>query len=178
MRYQIRLLGILASVLVFSSTTLQAEIRPEKIHSVGNKKNKVYVKDGLYVGGNGKLNEFTVKDIRWGNKAEFERIVIELVGEQSPYYHVSMSPEESSITLSISGKAKLDFSPAKIIGAFKRSSMIEDIMLLPPIEGVPWTFKLVLKAGSPVEVFELNQPSSTRLILDLQHKKHKAPLKG
>lgn len=174
--------GLIAAICYFSCSSLQnvhAAIRPENVRIADTKKNQTYLKDGLIVGGDGLINDVTIKEIRWASNHGYERIVIDLEGNRNgepvaiqrpPYYQVAVNPDEKRLIFSISGKNKLNFDPKKVISAFKRSSLIQRVVLLPLLEGVPWTFVLELKEELAVEAFELAQP--VRVILDIQQKKN------
>lgn len=157
---------------------LMAEIRPEKIHLAESKKNKSYLHDGLIVGGDQAMDDVTIQDIRRSSNPDFERIVIDLEakknGEPSPiqrppYFQLAVSPDERRLVMSIWGRPKLNFNSKKVIAAFKRSSVIQNVVLLPRLEDDSWTFVFELKSESPVELFELTKP--VRLILDIQRRK-------
>jgi hypothetical protein len=72
--------------------------------------------------------------------------------------------------MSVWGRPKLHFNSKKVLAAFKRSSVIQNVVLLPRLEDDSWTFVFELKSESPVEVFELTQP--VRVIMDIQRKKN------
>jgi hypothetical protein len=171
--------GFVLAICLISGPWLHAEIRPEKIRVANSTKNLSYLRDGLITGGDGQMDDVTIKEIRWASNRGFERIVIDLEGNRNgepvaiqrpPYYQVAVNPDEKRLIFSVSGKTKLNFDPKKVISAFKRSSLIQRVVLLPPLEGVPWTFVFELKEEAPVEVFELAQP--VRVILDIQQKKN------
>ena len=170
---------VLGVVVIGSFSSLcRADLRPERIHVAESRKTKAYIQEGLVTGGFGKVDNFIVKDIRWAKNGPFERIVVDLGGytqgeetelNRPPYFQVALSPEENRMTLSLSGKAKLSFNSNKVIASFKKSKFVEQVTLLPLIEGVPWTCVFQLKPEVMVETFELGQP--VRVILDLQPKK-------
>ena len=160
-----------------------ADFRSEKIHTADIKKTKAYVRDGLIIGGDRAINDVIIKGIRKGTNGEssetFERVVVDLTGttngeitdiQRPPYYQLSVSPEERRLIVSIWGRPKLNFNAQKVTSAFKRSSVIQNVVLLPRLEEDSWTFVLELKAESPVEVFELSNP--VRLVMDIQRKKN------
>jgi hypothetical protein len=163
---------------IFFSPQLRAEIRPNKIHTADAKKNKAYIRDGLIVGGDGHIEESTVKGIRWSKSNGFERIVFDLSSPPTedpkaiprpPYFQFSLAPEEKKLTFSLAGHPKLNFDPKAVLAAAKKSSLIQDVTIFPPIEGVPWMIVFELKKDVSIEAFELNEP--VRVILDIQPKK-------
>lgn len=170
-------IGIMSALAAMSSALSYALIAPAQIHLSETKKNKSYISDGLILGGDRTVDEVSIKDIRHASNLGFERIVIDLDStrgsekkvQRPPYYQVSINPEEKRLVFTLWGKAKLDFDPKKVMSSFKQSSMIQNIMLLPTLEDDSWTFAIVMKSTSPVEVFELTHP--VRLILDFQKKK-------
>jgi hypothetical protein len=170
-------LAVLGAPWIWHSS-VSAEIRPERVHVAEAKKSKSYVHDGLIVGGDRQIDEVTVKDIRRAQNPGFDRIVIDLSGthngepaaiQRPPYYQIAVTPDERRLIFTIWGKPKLGFNAKKVLASFKRSSVIQNVMLLPRLEDNLWTFVLELKSDSPVEVFELSNP--VRVIVDIQHKK-------
>lgn len=166
-----------AGALLLSTTTARADLRAEKIHSADGKKNRIYIRDGLVVGGDRAIDEFVVKDIRRAANPGFERVVIDIEGlrhgesaaiPRPPYYQVAITPDENRIVLTFWGKHRVNLDPGRIRASFRKSAVVKSVLLLPTIEEDTWTFALELKSGPPVEVFELGNP--TRIILDIQTK--------
>jgi hypothetical protein len=152
-----------------------AELRPDKVHVADAKKNLSYIHDGLFVGGDKAINDVVVKEIRRAANVGFERVVIDLEGTKSgeptaiprpPYYQVAVTPDEKRIVFTLWGKPKLGFDSRKVIAAFKKSSVVANVVLLPKVEEDTWTFVFELKGDSPVEVFELSDP--VRVIMDIK----------
>lgn len=157
------------------SVLAMADLKPEKIHTADSKKTKAYVRDGLITGGDRAMNEVIVKDIRRAANSGFERVVIDVNGNRNgeeaaiarpPYYQVAVNPDESRIVITMWGHMKLAFNPKKIIAAFKRSHVVENVILFPVLEDDTWTFVFEIKTGHPVEVFELSNPA--RVIMDIR----------
>jgi len=170
--------GVLGCVTFSLVSKAEAEVRPERVYLADAKKNKAYVRDGLIVGGDRAIDDVVVKNIRRSINKGFERVVIDLeanrngepaVIQRPPYFQLAATPDERRLVVTMWGRPKLSFDAKKVIAAFKRSSVIERIVLLPRLEDTSWTFVFELKAGSPVEVFELSKP--VRLILDIQQKR-------
>lgn len=173
-RYSSIGLGTLAFFLWASAG--QAEIRPEKIHLADAKKNQSYIKDGLITGGDRMIDGYIVKDIRRAANATYERVVIDLEGnrhgepapiDRAPYYQVSVTPDEKRLVFTLYGKSRLSFDAKKVTAAFKKSTALDHIDLLPAFDDGTWTFALGMKAGHSVEVFELANP--VRIILDIRN---------
>jgi hypothetical protein len=158
------------------SSAASAELRPDKVHVADAKKNLSYIRDGLFVGGDKAIDEVVVKDIRRAaNPGGFERVVIDLEGSKNgepaaiprpPYYQVSVTPDEKRLVFTLWGKPKLGFDSNRVVAAFRKSSVIENVVLLPKVEDNTWTFVFELKGDSPVEVFELADP--VRVIIDIK----------
>ncbi|MCM2323209.1 MAG: hypothetical protein NDJ90_08095 [Oligoflexia bacterium] len=154
-----------------------ADVKPEKVHLADSRKTDAYVRDGLITGGDSEINEFIVKDIRRAaNPGGFERIVIDLEGNRNgdpvaipraPYYQVAVNPDEQRIVFSIYGRPKLGFDGQKVASMFRKSASVGNLLLLPVVEDGIWTFSMDLKAGKPVEVFELSEP--VRIIIDIRN---------
>lgn len=165
---------VLASV--FGMPSVQASTpNPEKIHTADKRKKGDYIRDGIIQGGDKKITEVSIKEIRRAPNKGFERIVIDLEGsrggepvaiERPPYYQVAVSPEEKRIIFTIWGDPKLSFNAKKVIAALKKSPLIQSVELLPRVEKESWTFVIGLKEGKPVEVFELS--NGVRIITDIR----------
>lgn len=169
----------LLSPLMFALLALpgfaQAELRPDKVHVADSKKTQAYIRDGLITGGDKAIDEVVVKDIRRASNAGYERIVVDLEGSingepaaisRPPYFQISVTPDERRIVFTIWGKPKLGFDSRRVVNAFKRSSVIQSVELLPRVEENTWSFVFGLKGESPVEVFELSNP--VRIIMDVK----------
>jgi len=136
-----------------------------------------YVQDGLVTGGDQAINDVVVKDIRRAVNPGFERMVIDIQGTKSgeeaaiarpPYYQISVNPDENRLIITIWGKPRLELHSKKIMTEMKKSSVIQSLELLPPMDANSWTFVANLKAKHPVEVFELVNP--VRVIVDIKNK--------
>lgn len=163
-----------ASVLASSA---DAELRPEKVHVADIKKTQTYVRDGLITGGDKAINEFVVKDIRRATNTGYERVVIDLEGnrngepaaiERAPYYQVAVTPDEKRMVVTVFGRSRLGFDSKRIQGVFKKSAVVEKLVLLPTLEDGSWTFAFEMKGSHPVEVFELSNP--VRVIVDIRNR--------
>lgn len=152
-----------------------AEIRRDRVHVADSKKNKFYVKDGMIVGGDKAIEQVVVTDIRRSKNPEFERFVIDLEGnlngdpaavKRPPYYQIAVTPDEKRLVFSIWGKPRLAFDSRRVVAALKKSPAIQSVQLLPRLEEDSWSFVFELKAGYPVEAFELSNP--TRVIMDIR----------
>ena len=150
-------------------------LNSDHVHVVEPRKNKAYIKDGVFIGGDRAIDDVVVKDIRRAANLGFDRMVIDLEGNKNgepaaisrpPYYQISVSPEEKRLTFTVWGRPKLHFNAKKVLAAFKKSPIIQKIELLPRLEDNSWTFTVNLKSGTPVEVFELSDP--IRIIVDIR----------
>ncbi len=160
------------------SAVAHAELRPEKVYVAENRKTQTYIKDGLIVGGDQAIQDVIVKDIRRAKNPLFERIVIDLEGNQGgepaviqrpPYYQVAVTPDEKRLIFTVFGKPKLQLDAKKIDAEFKHSQWVQGIQLYPKVEKDSWTFALEMKSGQAVEVFELADP--VRIIVDIRNSK-------
>lgn len=178
-----KLNGILAgAVVVLVQVALQpafSAVEPQRVFQAAGKKNQQYLADGIVVGGDSAIQNVRVKEIRRAaNPQGFERIVIDLEAsradgeptalERAPYYQVSVNPEERRLIYTIWGKPQLDFKATQVLAAFKKSPAVQSVEFLPLVHEDQWTFVLNLKAGRPVEVFDLSQPA--RIITDIRLK--------
>lgn len=160
-----------ALVLTFSLSGYSwADLEPSRIFQAQGKKVGKYISDGLVVGGDPQVSSAQIKDIRRSVNGEYERIVIDLVDSQAmgrtPYYQVSINPEEKRLIYTVWGQPEPGFQVAKVIAAMKKSRTIESVELLPPVEADRWTFVLNLKLDGPAEVFDLSSPG--RIITDIR----------
>ena len=153
----------------------RAELRPDKVHVADSKKNQSYIRDGLITGGDKAIDEVVVKDIRRAANPGYERIVIDLEGTHDgeaaaiprpPFYQISVTPDEKRIVVTIWGKPRLAFDSKRVVASFKKSSVIQDVQLMPRVEENTWSFVFGMKGDSPVEVFELTNP--VRIIMDIK----------
>ncbi len=153
-------------------------LKADKISIADTKKTQAQVRDGLIIGGDRAIHPVIVKDIRFSNQKELERVVIDLEGTQNgepaaiprpPYFQVEVNPNQKRIGVSVWGNPELRFDSKKITTAFKKSNLLESVDLLPKLEDEVWTFSLPLKSAVNVEVFELTQP--VRIIIDLSKKR-------
>jgi hypothetical protein len=173
---------MLLPLLLAFATAAHADIRPEKVYVAENRKTQTYIKDGLITGGDSAIQDVVIKDIRRAKNPLFERIVIDLEGNQNgepaaiprpPFYQVAVTPDEHRLVVTIWGHPKLAFDAKKVTSLFKPSATVSSIEMLPKIESDSWTFALQIKPGESVEVFELSDP--VRIILDTRgdiHAKH------
>jgi hypothetical protein len=171
----LKILSPLIFALLALPTLVQAELRPDKVHVADSKKTQAYIRDGLITGGDKAIDEVMVKDIRRAANAGYERIVVDLEGtangepaaiNRPPYFQISVTPDERRIVFTIWGKPKLGFDSRRVVNAFKRSTVIQSVELLPRVEDNTWSFVFGLKGESPVEVFELSNP--VRIIMDIK----------
>lgn len=152
-----------------------AALKPEKVSVAEAKKTKVYVLDGVIVGGDWAIDSFKVSGIRRAANPGYERIVVDLEGsragepvalERPPYYHVAVSHGAKRVVVTILGRNQLTLAPDKVAAAFKKSKLISSVDLMPMMEKDRWSFVMNLRAPGSVEVFELALP--TRIILDVK----------
>ena len=157
--------------------TLEAKIAPNMIQNALLSKTNAYRDNGLFVGGDSGTEGVVVREIRHGRPKEYEALVIELwqnlSGELTPlnlppYFHVALIPEEQKIQIAIWGHPTLQYNAKETLRQLKKSTLIEDIDLLPKVENELWTFSLRLKKAVWAEVFELSNPA--RITLHLKAK--------
>ncbi len=158
-----------------SAGRADAAFQPGTVHVADSKKTQFYVLDGLIVGGDRTVEDVVVRDIRRAANAGYERLVIDLEGNKNgesialqrpPYFQVAVTPDEKRLVFTIWGHPKLGFDSRKVQAAFRKSSLVSKVDLLPRVEEDLWTFSVELKGGSPVEVFELANP--IRIIVDIR----------
>lgn len=164
--------------LASATSAAYADLKPEKVHVADAKKNKSYVKDGLVVGGDRSITDVIVRDIRHSNNGGFERVVIDMQGTlkgetvaipRPPYFQLAVAQDERRLVVTVWGHPSLQFDSRKVVAAFRKSGVIQNIQLYPKLETDSWTFAFELKSNFMIETFELTKP--TRVILDIQKKK-------
>lgn len=165
-------------VSLLSGISASAAIAPSEVHQAELKKTQSYIREGIVVGGDRAIDDVTVKDIRRATQSDFERIVMDLDAarsdqptavSRSPFYQVSLEPEQKRVTVTVFGNTRLGFKPKGILDAFRKSPNVAKVELFPRLDADHWSFALILKANLPVEVFELSDP--VRIILDLKSKR-------
>jgi hypothetical protein len=156
----------LATLFILSISSAVAALEPNRIHEALPKKTENYLGEGLVMGGDREVQGGIVKDLRRATNAGFERIVLDLDSEKTPYYQAAVEPAEKRIVVTIFGNPKIAFNAKKVVEQFRKSSLVQKVELFPKVEEDTWIFALHLKAAVPVEIFELSSPS--RIILDLK----------
>jgi hypothetical protein len=158
---------ITQSVLFFLSiSSAVAALEPNHIHQALPKKTENYLGEGLVMGGDREVHGGVVKDLRRATNAGFERIVLDLDSEKTPYYQAAVEPAEKRIVVTVFGSPKVGFDAKKVVDQFRKSPLIQKVELFPKVEEDTWIFALHLRAAVPVEIFELSAPS--RIIIDLK----------
>lgn len=166
----------LLHVFITDFAQAQIDISPEKIHLAEHRKNKFYITEGLFTGGDGRVKEIIVKNIyRSFKNPQLERITIDLKNNEDkeiialprpPFYQVSLNSAEKRIIVTLWGNPEIAFHPKNTTASFRLSPIIKQIALLPQLEEGLWTFVFELKNRISLEVFELSQP--LQIVLDLQ----------
>jgi hypothetical protein len=179
----VRLLLAIALVFALASHRASAELTPHKVFLSENRKNQLYLADGLVLGGEPSKQPIVLKDIRHARNVGYERMVFEFETQENgaplslsrpPYFQVAIHAEENRLLVTFWGNPQLQFHSARVAQLFRQSGIIRNLQLLPKVEDDRWTVALELQPHSAVEVFELKDPA--RVILDLQKKNPKAPI--
>lgn len=157
--------ALFLACLIGSSAS--AALEPNQIREALPKKTEMYLKEGVFSGGDREVRAGLVKDIRRAANGGFERIVIDLDSVTAPYYQASIEPSQRRILFTLFGSLRLGIDAKKIIAHFKKSPLISRVEFFPKVEDDAWTFALHLKNAVPVEVFELAAP--TRIVVDLKN---------
>lgn len=144
----------------------RAVVSADKIHVVDSRKTQIYMKDGVFTGGNRDTEAAVIRDIRRANNAGYERIVLDIDSAKIPYYQVAVDPGQKRITLTVFGDPTLSFHAPEVVKAFQKSSTVSRVDLYPKVDGTTFNMVLQLKGASPIEVFELSSPN--RIIFDVK----------
>jgi len=169
---------LLSVVLFLSYSTTFAALGPEpkNIHISDIRKTNVYIKEGLFLGGDQLMNQASVTGLRYSSHKKDERIVIDLSGTHKgelsaiarpPYYQVQVDPLLKRAVLTLYGNPiSLQFNEKNFLSQLKKSSFFQSAEVFPLLEKDRWTVVFHLKKNSPVEVFELKNP--TRIVIDFK----------
>jgi hypothetical protein len=153
-------------LLTLMMSTAVAAIELGDVREALPKKTDLYLKEGMFSGGDREIRFGLVKDVRRATNGGFERIVVDLDSEKAPYYQASIDPSLRRILVTIFGSPKITLDAKKIVDQFRKSSLVARVEFFPVVDEDVWTFALHLRAAVPVEVFELTAP--TRIIFDLK----------
>ncbi|MCC7442360.1 MAG: hypothetical protein IT285_12055 [Bdellovibrionales bacterium] len=168
-------LALLALAGPAASAAVDPALSPRSVHTADLRKNKVYVDDGIVVGGDRNVNDVVILGLRHATQAGFERFVLDLEGngegdsvaiERAPFYQVSVAPDTRQVVFTVWGNPKIGFDPSKAVAKLKNSSVVKNVELLPVLEKDRWSFVVHLREPRAVEVFELSRP--VRVILDIR----------
>lgn len=174
-------LGLISTVLFLVSSSVPSldaalkGLKPDDVYLSGPKKTNVYVRDGLYVGGDRSIKDVVVLGVRLGKKQGYERVVLDLEGTTNgepsalprpPYYQLEVSPTMKRLVMTVWGDPKLEFDARAVFRNFKKSKAVDQVRLYPQLDSDRWTFALNLKEGYSAEVFELSNP--VRVIVDIK----------
>lgn len=143
-----------------------AVVSADRIHTVESKKTQIYMKDGIFTGGNREAESATIKEIRRANNTGFERIVLDIESPKIPYYQVSVDPTLKRVTMTVFGDPTLAFNAPAVVKAFQKSATVSRVDLYPKMDGSTFSMVMQLKGTTPIEVFELTSPN--RIIFDLK----------
>jgi hypothetical protein len=156
----------LAILLVLLVSDAVAALEPSKIREALPKKTETYLSEGIVMGGDREVRASIVKDLRRATNAGYERVVLDLEANGTPFYQASIEPSAKRIVVTVFGNPRLGLDARRAIESFRKSPLVESIELFPKLEDDAWTFALHLRAAVPAEVFELSSP--TRIIIDLK----------
>lgn len=149
---------------------------PDLVRTAEPRKSSAYLKHGLFVGGDRDITDVVVSGIRHSKGTDYERVVIDLVGnkqgdpvaiQRPPYYQIAVNPELRRLVVTLWGKMKLEFDPLKTSSIGQKSNVLKGLSLFPLLEQDRWSFEIKMKSEAPVEVFELSDP--VRIIVDVRN---------
>jgi hypothetical protein len=139
-------------------------------------KRNAYTAEGSISGGDRASSDFRVSQIRVAaNPAGYDRLVIDLQGSEAgekseltrpPFSMVENDPSNKRLTITLYGKAKLDFSRQSSTQQAKKTKHISKLDFLPILDNDRWSFVVQTKVPVKAEVFELSSPA--RVIVDLK----------
>jgi len=152
-------------------------LSPQKIFMTDQKKTKHYIEDGIFVGGDRKIDQVALHDIRFAMSDQYERLVLDFDAnhhgdkswiKKSPYFQVSVEPDKNQMTVTLFGNPSLSLNFSQILTRFQKSKYIESVQFFPVLDDDRWTFVIALKQPAVTEVFELVSPA--RVVIDLAEK--------
>lgn len=158
--------------------TAMAGLPPSKVQPLMPRKNSMYLEQGVFLGGDSSVKDFSVKEVRCGRQKAFERCVVELKpGESLPYVHLGLTRGAKEAILHFRSRS-VDMptllSKSALLSQLKKTHIVGKLEYL-DVEGadpeaVQIRIELHHKAG--VEAFLLSNP--TRLVLDFSAADSKA----
>ncbi len=150
-----------------------AAFAPADVIAAAKTKRNVYVSDSVFWGGDALANPMSLTGVRWAPNQGFERLVIDLGGEGQgweaklpPYFQVGVSSSRNVITVSIKGITERKLSEDGLTRAFKKSSVIQNAYLAPPLEGDLAALEFSVRKPVDVESFYLVNPP--RIVIDVR----------
>ncbi len=157
------------------SAVTPAGMSAQDIHVADSTKTKLYLKEGLVIGGDRTIDDVIILDVRHSMNTDYERVVIDLDGNKNgepaviqrpPYYQVEISPVQKRMVVTVFGKPKLAFDAARVKKGFSKSKLVKSVELFPVLEKDRWSFAITFTSAKSAEIFELANP--VRVILDLK----------
>jgi len=149
---------------LFSQVNAFAEIATTE---VDYKKNNRYVQAGVYYGGTKDGTHAVLKDIRWANNGEYERVVIDLEPPKHPYFQVSIENEQKRIVITFWNRTSIEADIKSVLTKLNKSKIVKSAQIYPGLDDELSILSIYLKAATPTEVFSLANPN--RIILDLKY---------
>jgi hypothetical protein len=151
----------------------QAAFSPAEVIAASKVKRGVYVSDSVFWGGDALANPMSLRSVRWASNQGFERLVIDLGGEGQgwetklpPYFQVGVSSSQNKISVSIKGITERGISEDVLARSLKKSSMIQDAYLAPPLEGDLAALEFSVRKPVDIESFYLVNPP--RIVIDVR----------
>jgi hypothetical protein len=155
----------------------QGALDPERVHRAEGRKTEVYIREGIFAGGDRSVESVTVTGLRRGNNGRFERVVIDLGASRAgdpvalaraPFFQAGVRAKPRRVSLTLWGSPTLAFDTRRVQREFRQSRVIRRLELLPNLDGESWTFAMDLREDAAVEAFHLSDPA--RIIVDIRSK--------
>ena len=164
--------AFLLALLTFPLST-SAAFAPADVVAAGKAKRNAYVTNSVFWGGDALANPMSLTGVRWAPNQGYERLVIDLGGEGNgweaklpPYFQVGVSSSRNVISVSIKGVTERHVSEDILARTVRKSSMIENAYLAPPLEGDLAALEFSVRKPVDVETFYLVNPP--RIVIDVR----------
>jgi len=168
-------------VLLILTITLNFShfLHAEKI-SVKKFKHGEYISSGLVSGGE-IADGLDVKNIRWADRGNFERLVFDIYKWGGPTNPTGILPNEYPGTYKFEFKSHAEVEASfegyraftASFPAFNKSNLVSEIAIIRDEENADdssFRIKILFKQPVSIEVFELNSPA--RIVMDIIEKPH------
>lgn len=172
------MVGILITPCVGRAQATEFDASGGSVFPVSQTKAKAYLQEGVFVGGDQRVSEYAVTQIRRAPNAGFERIVFDFdtfdsgqvsALSRAPYYQVSVEPEHNRVTVALFGNVRVKVDGQATKKSFQNSPSVKSVDLFSRVLDDAWVMSFQMQKAYPIEVIELQNP--IRVVLDVKQRK-------